>query len=114
LLENYGMQGVYAVDPNSTALAADERTNPIMTTPIIWYERNNTETRADALEWVGKVREALYIDSESLRHSYVNYAIGSESLQEMYGWEEWRLRKLESLKREWDPRNAFSWYNPLV
>ncbi|KAF2653473.1 FAD-binding domain-containing protein [Lophiostoma macrostomum CBS 122681] len=114
LLENYGMDGVYAVDPNSTALAADERKNPIMTTPIIWYVGNDTDTRAAALSWVGKVKDALYIDDESPRHTYVNYAIGSESLQELYGWEEWRVAKLEGLKRAWDPYNAFAYYNPLV
>lgn len=114
LLENYGMEGVYAVNPNSTALSLDERVNPIMTTPIIWYDGNSTETHADALELVSQVKDALYIGDDSPRHAYVNYAIGSESVKEMYGWEDWRIEKLEALKSQWDPYNAFAYYNPLV
>lgn len=45
--------------------------------------------------------------------SYVNYANGGESLEEMYGPEEWRLQKLRRLKRAYDPENKFQFYAPI-
>lgn len=46
-------------------------------------------------------------------HSYVNYAHGDESLQEMYGFESWRLEKLRALKTLWDPEGKFGFYAPI-
>lgn len=47
-------------------------------------------------------------------HTYVNYAHGGETLEEIYGKEPWRIEKLKSLKQEYDPRNLFKYYAPLV
>jgi hypothetical protein len=46
-------------------------------------------------------------------HSYVNYVRGTESLNAIYG-EEWRLDKLRSLKRRYDPENRFRYYAPIL
>lgn len=45
-------------------------------------------------------------------HSYVNYAYGEETLEEMYGAE--NLRRLHQLKKVYDPRNRFRYYAPLT
>lgn len=45
--------------------------------------------------------------------AYVNYAAGYEPLEYRYGHEAWRLEKLRDLKKEFDPRNRFAWYNPI-
>lgn len=51
---------------------------------------------------------------EGPRRSYVNYASGSESAEAMYhGNEPWRKLMLETTKNRWDPRGAFSKYNPV-
>jgi hypothetical protein len=52
-------------------------------------------------------------DPKHLR-AYVNYAHGDESLQEVYGWENWWIEKLRGLKTKWDPENRMRFYNPIV
>lgn len=51
---------------------------------------------------------------EGPRRSYVNYATGNEGVEAMYhGAEPWRKLMLETAKNRWDPRRAFSKYNPV-
>ena len=38
-------------------------------------------------------------------HAYANYASGSETRENLYGFEPWRLQKLEYLKKKYDPDN---------
>ena len=45
--------------------------------------------------------------------TYVNYAHGDEPLEAIYGWEPWRLEKLKSLKKQYDPDFKFKFYNPI-
>jgi hypothetical protein len=47
-------------------------------------------------------------------HAYVNYAVGEEPLESIYGYRGWRLAKLKTLKKQFDPQNAFRWYAPIV
>jgi hypothetical protein len=47
-------------------------------------------------------------------HSYVNYAQGDEPVTSHYGTEAWRIEKLVKTKAEYDPENAFSFYQPIV
>ncbi|KAI4288126.1 MAG: hypothetical protein L6R35_002607, partial [Caloplaca aegaea] len=35
---------------------------------------------------------------------HTNFALGDEKLQQVYGYEPWRLERLLALKKEWDPR----------
>lgn len=46
--------------------------------------------------------------------TYVNYAFGTEPLEQMYGHEPWRLEKLRSLKNKYDPFGRFNYYNPII
>lgn len=67
-----------------------------------------------AIKFGKDVRKILHgADGSSELHAYVNYAHGDETLQEMYGYEDWRQRKLKALKREYDPHGKFSFYAPL-
>lgn len=45
---------------------------------------------------------------------YVNYAYGDETVEQIYGYEAWRVQKLKNLKRRYDPQNRFRFYNPIV
>lgn len=112
LLESYGLNGVRAVDPASTALAPKERERPILTTPVVWWAGNYAKTRDEAYAYAKSIRDALYTGVSLKRHAYVNYAVGDETVEEMYGYEKWRLEKLRQLKAKWDPQNTFKWYNP--
>ena len=114
LLENYGMQGVKAVDPASTSLSLEERQYPIVANPTIWWPGNDTKTTAEAYAYGEKIRQAWFSGVGKVnKHTYVNYAIGTESFQQMYGYEDWRTKKLKGLKGAWDPKNKFGYYNPV-
>ncbi|KAL9114276.1 MAG: hypothetical protein Q9227_001698 [Pyrenula ochraceoflavens] len=40
--------------------------------------------------------------------AYVNYAMGDEPPEQIYGYEPWRLERLRNLKQKYDPLNRFS------
>lgn len=42
---------------------------------------------------------------------YMNYAYGDEAPEAIYGAE--KLARLLALKKQYDPQNAFRFYNPL-
>ncbi|KAK8086706.1 FAD-linked oxidoreductase azaL [Apiospora phragmitis] len=113
LLEGYSTQGVQAVDEASTAFPhrCDE-------TPVTSYVMYKPKPAIDqvAQAYGSRLRGYLLEGSEDPQHlrAYVNYAHGTESLQEMYGWEEWRLEKLKSLKGQWDPDNRRRYYAPIA
>ncbi|KAF2002674.1 FAD-binding domain-containing protein [Amniculicola lignicola CBS 123094] len=116
LLENYGMADVKTVPFESTALAPEERTHPILASPIFWWDGDNEQASKDAHAYAAAIKDALYkgVDkTKGKRHTYVNYAIGSEAREELYGHEKWRLAKLRALKKKWDGRNAFRFYAPI-
>ncbi|KAL7954991.1 hypothetical protein V8C34DRAFT_327725 [Trichoderma compactum] len=45
--------------------------------------------------------------------TYVNYAVGSEPLESIYGYDG-QLPRLRALKSKYDPLNKFRWYNPII
>ncbi|KAL1794199.1 hypothetical protein ACET3X_007620 [Alternaria dauci] len=116
LMENYGMQGVRAIETASTAMPPEERDYPILASPVLWWAGNDAQATKDAYAYTHAMREALYTGldkSNNKRHCYVNYANGDESKPEMYG-DNARLAKLAELKSKWDPKNRFGFYNPIV
>jgi hypothetical protein len=118
LLENYGMQGVQAIDAATTALAPQEREYPVLANPVLWWDGDDVEDANDAYAYASAIRNALStgVDRsvDEKRHCYVNYANGDETRAEMYGYERWRLARLRKLKMKWDPENGFAFYNPIV
>ncbi|KAF4342186.1 6-hydroxy-D-nicotine oxidase [Fusarium beomiforme] len=113
LLEGYSTHGVKKVDAKSSAFP--HRDDEILVTPYILYKPNAT-LNGLAQEHGEKLRRHLLEasgDPEHLR-AYVNYAHGTESLEDMYGHEAWRIEKLKSLKKKWDPKNRMRFYAPIV
>ncbi|KAI4228590.1 MAG: hypothetical protein L6R36_001543 [Xanthoria steineri] len=47
-------------------------------------------------------------------NTYVNYAYGDETLEQVYGHEEWRIRKLKTLKKQWEPHGRFNYFHPIL
>ena len=51
---------------------------------------------------------------EGQQNSYVNYAVGDETLSEIYGPAPWRVERLKRLKSQYDPQGKFNFYLPLA
>lgn len=113
LLEGYSTQGVKAVDPASTAFP--HRDDEILVTSYVQYKPNSAIEHT-AQEFGKKLRNIFLEGSDDPKHlrAYVNYANGDEPLEAVYGWEEWRLKKLRQLKHQWDPANKMKYYVPFV
>lgn len=113
LLEGYATHAVKEVPEDSTAFP--HRSDNLLIAPFIMYKPNPAiDPLAEALG--KKIRQHLLdgTDDPSKMRSYVNYAHGDESIQEMYGWEEWRIERLKELKQKWDPENIMRYYAPIV
>ncbi|KAL0943459.1 FAD-dependent oxygenase [Colletotrichum truncatum] len=113
LLEGYSTHGVKAVNDKDSAFP--HRDDEILVTSYIMYKPNSS-LDALAQEYGERLRGHLLRaseDPERLR-AYVNYAHGIEPVESIYGWDEWRLKKLRTLKKKWDPENRMRLYNPLV
>jgi hypothetical protein len=74
----------------------------------------NSTLDATAIKAGKELRQILHdADESSELHAYVNYAHGDETLQEVYGFEEWRQQRLKVLKAEYDPSGKFNYYVPI-
>ncbi|RAH80150.1 FAD-binding domain-containing protein [Aspergillus japonicus CBS 114.51] len=111
LMEGYSLQGVLAVDPASSAYPL--RDDYLLMWASVSYLPDESLDDT-ALEWAGLIRD-LWNEGQPTRRptTYVNYALGIESLESMYGYESWRLERLRALKREYDPENRFAYFNPI-
>jgi hypothetical protein len=111
LMESYGRKGPSEVPVESTAVAPEERRRHLLTSPMLWWAGDDGQNEATALNAAAKIQRAIRNDEEP--HSYVNYAVGGESLEEVYGREWERISKLRDLKKKWDPSNRFGFYAPI-
>ncbi|KAL4946803.1 hypothetical protein BDV06DRAFT_229681 [Aspergillus oleicola] len=79
-----------------------------------WRETETyvTSARAQSNEVGRRIRETLFTSSGYPGGAvYVNYALGDESLQQIYGAE--KLPRLSNLKRKYDPDNVFGFHHPI-
>ena len=112
LLESYGMKGVHAVPDDANAVAPEERRYQLLTSPMLWWQGDDQSDREKAIDRGSRIQHAVR-SKTLLPHSYVNYAYGNEEVGETYGRDEKRLAKLRKLKKQWDPKNKFGFYNPI-
>lgn len=112
LLESYGWKGVQEVADSANAVAPEERLNQILTSPVLWWPGDDELDRQKAATYGENMQKAVR-DEGYLHHAYVNYAVGDELLQEVYGRKASRIAKLKALKERWDPENRFGFYNPI-
>ncbi|RAL04785.1 FAD-binding oxidoreductase [Aspergillus ibericus CBS 121593] len=111
LFEGYSMYGVKAVPDNATAFP-HRGDNQLVTVAMVNAPR--PELDAQAVRIGNKLRQVLLEGSGSTElHAYVNYAAGTESLQNLYGFEPWRLKRLKELKAKYDPQDRFGYYAPI-
>lgn len=113
LFEGYSLQGVQAVPSESTAFPF--RGDKLLIAPVMSYVPAGPELDKKAMKLGDDLRRILYeaTGREEL-HTYVNYAVGSETKQNWYGYEQWRQGRLLELKNKYDPKRKFSFYAPLA
>ncbi|KAI3390594.1 hypothetical protein diail_9111 [Diaporthe ilicicola] len=112
LLEAYSTRGVEAVPDDDTAYP--DRFNQILASPTMYYALGNASLDGVAADFGTRMRLALLDGSGQPLHAYVNYAHGDESLEALYGYEDWRLWRLRRLKAKYDPFVKFGYYAPIV
>lgn len=112
LLEGFATNRVLEIDPASTAYAF--RSSQLLASPLLTYPANNA-TLDEEVAVVGKrIRAALLEGTGGGQlKAYVNYANGDESQESVYGYDEWRLKRLRALKRRYDPEGRFNFYEPI-
>lgn len=111
LLEAYSTRGVEAVPDDETAFP--DRFNQILASPFMYYALGNATLDNVAADFGARMRNALRDGSGQPLHAYVNYAHGDESLEALYGYEDWRLWRLRKLKAKYDPFGKFGYYAPI-
>lgn len=115
LLESYGSRGVWAQDYGASAVPREERDLPVLTGAITWWAGDSPDARDKAEKYGRSIRSALAAGASedvNVAHVYLNYAVGSESLQQVYGGD--RLQRLRALKAKYDRFDRFRFYMPIV
>lgn len=110
LLEAYSTNRVLSIPDGSTAYP--DRFNQILASPLLTYAPNASLDDI-AASYGKRIRAALLLGSGQPLHTYINYAHGDESIEALYGYEKWRVRKLRKLKAEYDPLSRFQYYAPI-
>ncbi|KAK1751934.1 hypothetical protein QBC47DRAFT_349747 [Echria macrotheca] len=111
LIEQLSTQAVRAVPAETTAYG--HRKQKLLISPVLTYAgSDNTTLNAAIAQWGEKMRSAVFANME--RHTYVNYARGTETDEELYGHEKWRIAKLKKLKKVYDPHNKFGYFGGIA
>ncbi|PYI18346.1 FAD-binding domain-containing protein [Aspergillus violaceofuscus CBS 115571] len=112
LFEGYSNQAVKAIDPATSAFPhRHDYVNQITTITHV----PDPSLDAPAMQLAHDIRK-LFIDGQPdrLPSAHVVYAFGDEPLEQVYGYEPWRLEKLWALKAIYDPTNQFAYHVPLI
>lgn len=110
---DFSSAGKKAVPVDSTAVP--DRESNILLSPYLYYPPGSEQLHGIASSY-GRAAREIYlrgIQPDQQVNSYVNYATGSESQEDVYGHEGWRLERLRCLKKEFDPHERFSFYVPI-
>lgn len=112
MFEGYSVGGVHAISPASSAFAF--RGENVLAAPMINYPPSGPELERKATNLGNQLRNIIFnaTGRDDIR-AYINYAYGSETSQQIYGSEKWRLQRLRNLKKKYDPQGKFSFYAPI-
>ncbi|KAF4457026.1 FAD binding domain-containing protein [Fusarium austroafricanum] len=112
--DGYSQEAVKAIESKSTAFAY--RDQNILVGPLITYMPGAGAGIDEKAAKIGnKIRQILHQGTgREYVPAYVNYAFGDEGPKQWYGSESWRQDRLQSLKKEYDPRDMFSFYAPIA
>ncbi|KAK4452741.1 6-hydroxy-d-nicotine oxidase [Podospora aff. communis PSN243] len=111
-IEGYGTEAVRKVPAVSSAFA--HRHIRAWPNAVLAYraEKINSTLETTVKAWGEKLRAAM-LEGQERQESYVNYAVEQESLNALYGYNDWRLKKLRHLKQVLDPKGRYSFFAPV-
>ncbi|KDN59786.1 hypothetical protein CSUB01_10237 [Colletotrichum sublineola] len=113
LHEGYSTKAVQAQNPKDSAYPF--RDDHHLMFVLISVPSDDSTLEHAGREWANEVRGFWNKGQpERAPNTYVNYATGLEPVEEMYGHEAWRLKRLRDLKAKYDPSNRFRFYNPII
>ncbi|OAG01217.1 FAD-binding domain-containing protein [Paraphaeosphaeria sporulosa] len=113
LLEGYSQQGVKAFSSKESAYPF--RGSNLLLAPVVRYIEEDEKLAKEGKDLGEALRDILHVGSGRVtKRTYVNYAFGTESFQEIYGDEFWRRKRLLALKKKYDPSGKFSFYAPIA
>ncbi|EFY97523.1 FAD/FMN-binding dehydrogenase [Metarhizium robertsii] len=113
MFEGYPVQGVQAVDGESSAFAFREA--HLLAAPLITYKPDGAELDKEAGRLGNRLRDILHRASGLCNvRAYVNYAYGNENPKVWYGSAKWRQERLKELKKQYDPLGKFSFFGPIA
>ncbi|GAQ44577.1 hypothetical protein AtubIFM56815_004752 [Aspergillus tubingensis] len=112
IFESYGRKGVRNFPDDFNAVPPEERNRHNMLAAFLFWSGDDETELAVAREF-GKRLQVASRNGETA-HSYVNYAMGGEELPQVYGRENDRLEKLQTIKAKFDPHNKFGFYASLA
>ncbi|KAJ6036379.1 hypothetical protein N7540_000658 [Penicillium herquei] len=108
LMEAYSLQTAESMGDSSSAYAW-RSTNRFNTVATAWYTDSSLDAIANS--WAGKVRDDWRATSGLETNStYINFAFGDETLDDIYGQ---NVPQLRDLKAQYDPENKFDQFFPL-
>ncbi|KAE9366665.1 FAD binding domain protein [Stipitochalara longipes BDJ] len=111
LFEGYAVGGVKRISEESTAFP--HRRDNLLVSPVMVYAPNATLDPI-AIQAGNDIRQVLQeAEGTEEMHVYINYALGDERWEEIYGYEEWRMVRLRELKSVYDPDERFRFYAPI-
>jgi hypothetical protein len=108
--EGYSSKGVRDIPSDSTSFP--DRHNDLLISSFVNFIPS-PGLDEEARVYGEQMRAAIVEGNGTPLSAYVNYAYGTESQEEIYGYEPWRQEKLQRLKKEYDPENRFGFYNGL-
>lgn len=83
---------------------------------VTWDEGGDEDLSGIASAWGKGARDLLAkpkVSGYDRLYAYVNYANDDEPLSALYGYEDWRHRRLVGLKQKYDPHGFFNAYRPI-
>lgn len=112
MFEDYATGGVREIEDCASAFAF--RSDRVLAAPLIIYNSTGDAEDASVTQLGQQLRDILHEGTQqSELHTYVNYAYGTETTQEWYGYDSWRQEELKTLKKKYDPKGKFSFYAPI-
>ncbi len=111
--EIFGQKAVQAQPAEHTSVGNRGLANVLTLAQAVYTDQSVAEV-GDI--WAREWRDQLFEPEHSGYDRpavYLNYAHGDEAPEAFYGYEPWRLERLQNLKKKYDPRGFFDSYHPV-